>query len=128
MAQLSLIMHKFSLLHFYASLAGKRRPTPRRLSFKDNNLHCNTTMKLSPVMKSLATVFQIPVMSVNNSVMRLAKPFVGQTQLTHLISPFSTTAKPQARESKRPRKDPRISPSPPVPSLLSTKLITSRQP
>ena len=94
-----------------------RRPTTRPAF----NFLSNATMKISPALRSLAIAFRIPVISQDSSAMRLARPIVGQTQLTPQNSPFSTTAKLQARDSKRPRKDPRISPSPPN-LLLSTKL------
>ena len=71
-------------------------------------------MKLFPALRYLTIALQIPVLVLSSEVpaWRLAKPFVGQTQRASQTLPFSTAAQLQARNSKGPKRDPRISPSP----------------
>ena len=88
--------------------------------FTHNKLHC-ITMKLYSALRSLTTASKTPGISSGSTFMRLAKPSIGQRHLTSQILSFSTAARLQARGSKRPKRDPRISPSPPKPSL-SNKL------
>ena len=77
-----------------------------------NKLHC-ITMKLYSALRFLTTAPRTPAISSESTFMRLAKPFIGHTQLMSQILPFSTAASLQARGSKRPKRDPRISPSSP---------------
>ena len=56
--------------------------------------------------------FQTPITFSEISALRLARPSVGRTQWTSQTLPFSTAAQLQARDSKRPKRDPRLSPSP----------------
>ena len=79
-------------------------------------------MKLFPALRSLTIALRIPIISSESKAMRLAKPFIGQRQLEPKNFPFSTAAKLQARDSKRPKKDPRISASPPSKPLFGHQI------
>lgn len=81
-----------------------------------------TTMKLLTARKSLTIALPFSTISSGSSALRSAQHSIRQTQLTSRTLPFSTAAKLQARNSKRPKADLRISLSLSQSLSISTKL------